>query len=139
MFTDKNRPKNPQQLSTVSTVSLFFSAEGVKNSDTVDTVRISDTVRAFHQSLQPRPDGYLITMITATGTWYFNGRHSPQSILGWTQNINAAYLHPSLRTAEPACAKHAADLNKLFGAIAEPTTLAVCVSDGQRIPFGDPA
>lgn len=109
MFTDKTRP----QLSTVSTVSRFYTAPGVKTVDTVETV---DSSRQFNAKLnRPQIDGYIITMQTPTGVWYLNGRSSHGSVMGWNQDISRSWIYPSVTNVTPCVEAAKAEMQTLFG------------------------
>lgn len=114
MFTDKTRPPNGQQLSTVSTVSRFYDAPGVKKCDTVETV---DSSAQFNARLnRPQIHGYILCMETATGTWYFSGFYGDMTRLAWSQDIDRIKVAPGQERHERYAAEKQAEITDLFGA-----------------------
>lgn len=127
MFVDKSTPSTV----TVARVSRFFSANGVKNSDTLATV---DSSAQFNQQLKrPQIAGYIIRMQTATGTWYQNGRSTAPSVMGWTQEVGKSWIYPSRLVGDPAAEKETKDIRALLGdqAIVAVALLPVCM-----VPIG---
>lgn len=128
MFTDKTRPQNGRELSTVSTVSRFFTAPGVKKCDTVETVDSSAQLNAQ----KPQIDGYIVAIETATGTWYYGGRSVDGSVFGWTQYLRKAWIYP----AEYAAGGITQIVDAIRALVGDQAIAHQCVLPVRRVPVG---
>lgn len=111
MFSDKNRPLSV----SVSRVSQFYAAPGVKSCDTLDTDTHFARIQEFQRKQQRMPDGYILAMTTATGTWYYSGFSGEDTRLAWTQDIQRVKVTAAKIPLATSAARHQAEITDLFG------------------------